>query len=819
MDNLAILRTAGIRSAPQRPQPAKALAPPPDPPDLLPVPIRPLVLPTALALALLLLLVPAGFVWAQAAVSKGLGAGSVTLEADQIKVVPDVQADAKGSVEFRRGGTRVRADSLHYDNADDRLIARGSVRIDRSGAGNAGAASYSGPELQLQVQRFEGFFLQPEFEFSSYGSGGRAARVDFLGESRSRAEAAVYSSCPRDGSGLPDWLLTTTRVTLDFERNDAVAEGAVLRFLNVPILAVPSLSFALNDTRRSGWLPPAVGLDTRNGLVLGVPWYWNIAPNRDATLTPTVISRRGLSLDTEFRYLEPGYQGQANLHLLPDDRLAGHSRAALRLTHIGQLGGADSAWQWQVAALHVSDQNYWKDFPTVVGGITPRLLGQDFRLSRPLANRFGPAEIYARVQDWQVLQTGSGSDLIVAPYQRSPQLGARWRPSLGGPSQPFKLLLEAELNHFTLPDRTASDVRPNGWRAHALGAVERAFGTSAWYLTPRMTLNAASYHLDQPAPGLDMRSSRVIPTLSLDMGAVFERDSRWFGQSERQTLEPRLLYVNTPFRDQTRLPNFDAAASDFNPVSVYAENAFSGIDRVSDSHQITAGVTTRLYDPQTGAETLRLGVAQRLLLRDQQVTPDGVPVTHHLSDLLLDGSTTLLTNWRLDASTQFDQDRRRVVRSILGARYSPGPFRTVSAGYRLARNLSSDIVNQRSEQLEMGWQWPVYKGTARPLGASGGCGGTLFAVGRVNYSLKDSRITDSVVGVEYDAGCWVGRIVSERLSTGRSEATTRLMLQLELIGLSRLGSNPLQVLKDNIPGYRLLREPRAGSGSAFSPGP
>ncbi len=762
-------------------------------------------------------LVPSSLVQAQAVVAKGLGDGPLTLQADQLRVVPDVEADARGAVELRRGGIRVRADSLHYDNAEDRLVARGAVRIERSAAGNAGTARYSGPELQLQLQRFEGFFLLPEFEFSSYGSGGRAARVDFLGDSRSSAEAAVYSSCPRDGSGLPDWLLTTRRITLDFERNDAYAEGAVLRFLDLPILAVPALSFALNDTRRSGWLPPALGLDTRNGLVLGLPWYWNIAPQRDATLTPTLISRRGLSLESELRYLEPGFQGQANLHWLPDDRLAGHTRAALRLAHAGQLGGADSAWQLQVAALHVSDQTYWKDFPGVVGNITPRLLGQDIRLSRSLANRFGPAELYARVQDWQVLQTGSGSDLIVAPYQRSPQLGARWQPSLGGPARPFKLLLEAELNHFTLPDRSAGDSRPDGWRAHALGTVERRLGTSAWYLTPKLTLNAARYQLDQPAPGLDRHSARLIPSLSLDMGAVFERDSRWFGQSERQTLEPRLLYVNTPFRDQSRLPNFDAAASDFNPVSVYAENAFSGTDRVSDSHQITAGVTTRLYDPLTGAETLRLGLAQRLLLRDQLVTPDAVPVTHHLSDLLLDGSTTLLPNWRLDGSTQFDQNSRRVVRSILAARYSPGPFRTLSGGYRLARNLSSDIVNQRSEQLEMGWQWPVYNGTARPLGASGGCGGTLFAVGRVNYSLKDSRVTDSVAGLEYDAGCWIGRIVSERLSTGRSESTTRLMLQLELVGLSRLGSNPLQVLKDNIPGYRLLREPRSGSGSVPAP--
>ena len=737
----------------------------------------------------------------------------VELDADSLRVAPDRDAQADGAVQLRRAGTAIRADSLHYDSAADQVNARGHVLIRREGA------SYAGPELQLQLQRFEGFFLQPEFEFSQFGSGGRAQRVDFLGQSRATATQSVYTSCPRDGSGTPDWLLGTDKVTLDFERNEATAEGAVLRFLGVPILAVPSLSFALSDTRRSGWLPPALGLDTRNGLTLGMPWYWNIAPNRDATFTPTLISRRGLALEGEFRYLEPSFAGQANLHLMPDDRLAGHSRAALRLAHDGQIDPRSAnPWRVQLAALHVSDQAYWKDFPGVVGGVTPRLLAQDLRLSRPLPASLGAGEFYARVQDWQVLQTGSGSDLIVAPYQRSPQLGLRTNPPLPGLLQTAALRLTTEINHFTLPSGSASAARPNGWRWHALGSLERTWGTSAWYATPRLTLNAAAYSLDQASPGLARNATRLIPTLSLDLGAVFERDSQWFGRAERQTLEPRLLYVQTPYRDQTRLPNFDAAGSDFNAISVYAENAFSGIDRVSDAHQFTIGVTTRLLDANTGAEALRLGLAQRLLLRDQRITPDGVPVTQHLSDLLLDASSTLVPDWRLDAATQFNADRGRVVRSILAARYSPGPFRTLSAGYRLASNLSSGLANQNVEQLEMGWQWPVYRGTARPVGAASGCGGTLYAVGRVNYSLKDSRITDSVAGLEYDAGCWVGRIVSERLSTGRSEATTRLMLQLELVGLSRLGSNPLQVLKDNIPGYRLLREPRgsaAGGADAF----
>jgi LPS-assembly protein len=216
---------------------------------------------------------------------------------------------------------------------------------------------------------------------------------------------------------------------------------------------------------------------------------------------------------------------------------------------------------------------------------------------------------------------------------------------------------------------------------------------------------------------------------------------------------------------------------------------------------------------------------QRYLFREQRITadcvasadplaaPDCTPLTQRFSDVLLLASTGLVPNWTLDASVQYSPDVNRTARSILGARYSPGPFRTVNATYRFARGLS--------EQVELGWQWPIYgrtpdaSGGGRSPGTTGRCGGSWYSVGRINYSTRESRITDSVVGLEYDAGCWIGRVVAERLSTGRSEATTRLLLQLELVGLSRLGSNPLQVLKDNIPGYRLLREERAAPTSSL----
>jgi LPS-assembly protein len=721
----------------------------------------------------------------------------IIVQARELRGRPDLDTVAEGDAEFRRGGMVIRADRLSYDHPDDLAVARGNVRISRDGN------VYSGPELQLHVQRFEGFFLEPTYFFSRTGAGGSAKRIDFIDDQRAIATGATYTSCPPDGTGGPAWLLSTSRVKMDFEANEGVAEGAVLRFMGVPILGAPVLSFPLTDARKSGWLPPNINLDSKSGFQFSEPYYWNIAPNRDATITPGIITKRGVSLGTEFRYLEPHYLGSANLDLLPNDRLTGRSRYALSWGHEAALIRDTSL---AIRVLRVSDDDYWKDFQRNLPSLTPRLLLSDIQASRTM----GDWTTYARAMRWQVLQNIDGP-ILPAPYERLPQLGVRTLKNLGGG---FVFGVEGEFNRFAqpqfthLPNTPASDELPNGIRVHTLASLSRPWITPGWSVTPKLLLNAASYTLDRPMADGRRSASRVIPTLSIDSAWLLEREARWFGRDVIQTLEPRLLYVNTPFRDQTRLPNFDSAGKDFNFESIYTENAFSGIDRVSDAHQVTAGVTTRLLDPKTGAEAVRLGIVQRTLFRDQRVTPEGEPATQRFSDVLLLGSSTLIPRWTLDASVQYSPDSKRTIRSIIGARYSPGPFRTVSATYRLARGLS--------EQVELGWQWPIYgsvptsaaSGSPGPLRteSSKSCKGTLYGVGRINYSTRDTRITDSVVGLEYDAGCWIGRVVAERLSTGRSEATTRLLLQLELVGLSRLGSNPLQVLKDNIPGYRLLRD-------------
>jgi LPS-assembly protein len=291
---------------------------------------------------------------------------------------------------------------------------------------------------------------------------------------------------------------------------------------------------------------------------------------------------------------------------------------------------------------------------------------------------------------------------------------------------------------------------------------------------------------------------------------VFERDTSFFGHAVRQTLEPRIFFVDTPYYNQSALPDFDAAAKDFTFDSIFTTNSFSGVDRVSDAHQVTAGVTTRILDPRTGEEQLRLGIAQRYLLHSEQVTPTGEPLPRGFSDVLLVGSTKVIPSWTLDSSVQYSPQNDDVTASMLSVRYSPSPFHTLNFAYRFTRGLT--------EQVELGWQWPLWGATPEGGGAerhpaasadsNGGCKGTWYGVGHVEYSTIDRRITNGIAGFEYDAGCWIGRIVATRQSTSLSQASTRLMIQLELVGLSRLGSNPLQALKDNIPGYRLLRDER-----------
>jgi LPS-assembly protein len=721
------------------------------------------------------------------------------LYGNQITGRPDLESVVEGHAMLRKGDLVIKADRLEYNQATDLAKARGNVRINR--AGNV----YEGPLLELRVDSFEGFFNQPSYQFLVNGAHGQADRVDFLDEQREVIHNASYTTCRRlpGPSWMPDWLLRASTISMDTEEDVGTATGVLLSFKGLPLLPIPYLSFPLSDQRKSGVLPPTVGLDNVNGWEVVVPYYWNIAPNRDATFTPALMSKRGVNLGTDFRYLEPSYSGDVHWAWMPSDQLREATRWGLNYAHQANL---PSAWTDNGVALRlnlnrVSDDNYWRDFTNSSTSLTQRLLANDATLTWNNGNFSNSL----RTLKWQTLQDVTAP--IVPPYDRLPQINSSYSRNN---SNGFDYSIGLDYTRFESDQTRTGQV--NGQRAFSLMQVSYPLSSAAGFLKPKLQWNAATYQFDSALGNGASAASRVVPTFSVDSGVVFERDTRLFGRDLRQTLEPRAFYVNTPYRDQSLLPNYDSGANDFNLATIYTENAFVGNDRISDSNLLTLGVTSRFLNPATGAEVLRLGVAQRLRFTDQNVTlPGETPVVDRLSDLLLGGSVNWDPRWSVNATVQFNPTTEQSVRSTLSARYNPSGYRTVTAAYRYQRDLS--------EQLDLGWQWPlndIWGERGQNLGPGRGQGdGRWYSVGRLNYSMDESKLVDSVLGFEYDAGCWLGRIVLERLQTSTITASQRIMFQLEFVGFTRLGVNPLKSLKDNIPNYQNLREPGAAP-SRFS---
>ena len=724
------------------------------------------------------------------------------VEGDRIRGRTDFDTSVEGNAVLRRGDTVIRADKLEYNTPNDLARATGNVRINKEGN------VFEGPLLELKVDAFEGFFNQPRYRFLRNDAYGEADRVDFIDDKRSIIRNATYTTCQRrpGPSWLPDWILRASTIRLDQEEETGQATNAVLSFFGVPILPVPAMSFPLSDKRKSGLLPPTIGLDNVSGFEFTQPYYWNLAPNRDATIYPTLMSKRGIDLAGEFRYLEPNYHGEVRGNVLPGDRLRDRTRWGYTAQHNQSIrlpqnyGGMGL----NLNINRVSDDNYWRDFSRNSASLTQRLLAGDAALSW----QRGDLSVVGRTLRWQTLQDPASP--ILPPYDRTQALGryAPSQPAWGG----IETYVETDHSRFArsldplvlatfgaLPEAR----QPNANRSYLMAQFSRPWQAPGWFFIPKLQLHATNYDLNPTETTGGRSTSRTVPTFSLDTGLVFERSASYFGREFLQTLEPRAFYVNTPFRDQSRLPNYDSGVNDFNFATIYTENEFSGHDRISASHLLTLSATTRLLDPNTGAEAAKFGLAQRVRFRDQNVTlPEGTPVSERLSDLLFGASVHLYPQWNLESTVQYNPKTRRSVRSTIGGRYSPGNYRVVSAAYRLQRG--------SSEQLDLAWQWPIndlWGDLGLDLGPGMGQGeGRWYSVGRLNFSMKERRLVDAVMGLEYDAGCWLGRIVVERLQAGTSQSNKRILVQLEFVGFSRLGANALQSLKENIPRYQYLRE-------------
>jgi LPS-assembly protein len=705
------------------------------------------------------------------------------ISADRIQGHNDQETEAQGDVRLRQRGQAMFADWLRYDKPRDEVTAVGNVRIEQ------GSDIVEGSRLEYHLGTDKGYMEEPRYtlaprtpgllpgagkpRFTDTDARGRAERLLFEGAGQYRVKQAEYTTCE---PGNDDWVIRSRDLYIDKGRDIGIAQDASIVFLGQTIFYSPYLSFSLHQQRKSGFLTPHYGSSNKSGAEITVPYYWNIAPNRDATISPRVLTRRGVLMNNEFRYLDPSYSGEARIEVLPaDQQKKDDSRYAVFLQHRQAL---PRDWNGTLNLQKASDDTYFTDLSTQINLTSQVLLPREGILSRN--GTWGSSGVYgftAHVQRWQTLQADVLAP-ITPPYNRQPQLtlSAQSEGILGSDLDVLSSFVD--FDHPTLV---------NGKRLLAYPNLSFPMRTSYAYATPKVGMHVTHYELDKTTTSLP-DTTRALPIFSMGSGLVFERDAPLFGNNLVQTLEPAIYYVYIPFREQSRIPNFDSGLQDINFATLFTENQFSGQDRINDANQVTVGATSRFINAENGSERLRVGLAQRYYFQSQRVTVPGVPPRSRESsnsDLLAAASGTVALHWSAEAGWQYNTDRSETQRFNMGTRYQPQPGKVLNLVYRYTVNTF--------EQTDVSAQWPL---SAR-----------WTALARWNYSLRDDRTLEALGGIEYNGGCWALRVVGHRFATATREASTSLFVQLELNGVSRIGSNPLDVLRRNISGY-VRQDPR-----------
>lgn len=674
------------------------------------------------------------------------------ISAMRIKGQQDAFVQADDEVELRQPDLRVNADTLHYDQQLDAVDAKGNVRLQTT------AGVMKGPDLHLNLEDKTGAMTTPEYAIAAEHAHGKAQQLTFLSENQYTMTDARYSTCE---VGKEAWWLHASEMEINRTTNTGVGYNTWIEFQGVPILYTPYISFPLHNQRKSGILTPTFGTTGNSGAEFSLPYYWNIAPNYDATITPRYMSKRGLQLGSDFRYLQPNYSGELQGEWLPHDSITQTARSAFRITHNQDFGHGLTGY---LNIQKVSDNDYFRDLSSVVAVTSQTTLPREGSLNYA----DGPWTAGLRVQRFQTLQDALNP--IVPPYERVPQLTAAY----------------TKLDAFGFADVRATteyvafdhptNVRGSRFTLNPAFSVPliRAYG----YITPKLGVHYTQYQLDHSTTALP-NITRTLPIFSLDSGLTFERETQFSGRAFTQTLEPRLYYLYVPYKDQSQIPNFDSGEADFNFAQIFSENRFTGGDRISDANQVTVALTSRFLESATGQERLRAAVAQRYFFRAPKVTLISDAPTDKRSDFLASIGGQISPAWSMDTAWQYNPNNSHTEKYNIGARYNPTAGKVVNMTYRLNRDTL--------RQFDVSGQWPIAT--------------NWQVVGRWNYSIQDRKPLETLAGFEYRSGCWAVRVVAHRFQTGTQKATDAIFMQLELSGLAGLGTNPLNVLKQNIGGF------------------
>jgi LPS-assembly protein len=707
----------------------------------------------------------------------------IAIESDSAEATPDGQLLLKGEVTINQGPRTIKTrDALYDQNSGEFSVENGVDFVDPS-LKIRGSGAHVDP---IGGATFEG----AEFELPAISARGSADRLRAAANGDVELEGVRYTSCP---IGNEDWLLTASDIDISQQQGLGTGRNVRLDFKGVPILYVPYFSFPVGNERKSGFLYPSFGSYSRDGL--SFPWYWDIAPNMDATLVPTYDLQRGAKLDTEFRYLLANGRGVLETQYLPDDQQRHEARSLVRFMNQTDF---TRSLRLDLDAANASDDQWFEDFGQGPQGTSVTYLNRSAQLSYLTPHWL----VFARAQNMQTID-GARIPEQDRPYTLLPQLAARGAL----PNRPFGLTfaLDGELANFT---HTLEDpsVLEAGARLDVAPQVRMPLRSAGLYLEPAAAWRYTAYRLEDAAPGRDDSRTRSAPIFSLDGGMSFERTTGSRDQ-RLQTLEPRFMYVYVPYRNQDDLPNFDTTIADLNLVQLYRTNRYVGGDRLSDANQVSIGVTSRLLDSENGKQFIAGTIGQAYYFRRPRVTLPGEAFDDtETSDLIAELDLTGYQDWNIHMGLQWDPGDTRSERGDVQLQYRPDYDRVVNLGYRFRRGIteldptasvpgSSTSTRGNLEQVDGSIAWPL--------------GDRWSAYARMVYSLEDSQPLDQFAGFEYRSCCWKVRLVGRRyVRSSEGDMDTSILLQLELNGLSSVGTGADTFLERSIQGYS-LRPPEA----------
>jgi LPS-assembly protein len=671
----------------------------------------------------------------------------IFIDADRASVLSQGTSLLEGDVVAQRGTTHLLAPQLLFDRTREVL------------AGESGLTVLTDVlDLQARVGRVaaqggEGRFEDARFYLRKRPGRGVASTIRTAQDGPSRLREVRFTTCPAD-QGDGDWYLRAQDVKLDFESGRGTARNAQVFFKDVPLIYTPWLAFPITNDRMSGFLAPRLGTANDRGLDLATPYYWNIAPEQDATFTPRVMSKRGLQMQSEYRYLSPYGRGTLYNEYLPDDRILGDDRTLWSYRHHARPA---RDWQADVDYTSVSDIGYFEDLSTTLTRASSRYLQR-----RAALGYGGPQwDLLLRAQEFQLVDPRRRGE--PEPFQRLPQLVARTRnpqPILG----PLAYDLRTEAVRF------GQDGNRQGERWDTELGLSAPWDRGGYFINPRLAYRQTQYSLAKEIEIAGESSpTRGLPVASVDSGLRFERDLIWGDKGWLQTLEPRLFYLYVPEREQDDLPVFDTRLPEFDFLRLFDTNRYVGADRQSSANQVTAALTSAVRDADSGAPKVEgtLGRITRMTPSETLLPDEGIGEVGD-STYLAEAAAYPRPDTRARFQIEWNSEDQTAVQQLAEVRYQPESRKIIGLSYRLRRDLGDPL-----EQVDVMASWPLTR--------------ELSAVGRWNYSLRDDQDLETLLGVEYRSCCWAVQVAGRRYVRNIDEVDQGIYLQMELSGLGRLG--------------------------------